>query len=357
MYIAILTLVVAIAISGVAAWYSIVGLMAIFASAAIPIAIMGGVLEVSKLVTASWLYQNWRTSPKSLKIYLTFAVITLMIITSMGIFGFLSKAHIDQTLIGGDNSLQIESLDQQVSQQQRKIDDATKVISQLDSSVQALIDNERIRGRDGAIAVRESQSVERDSLTTIISNTSKRVTEIRKQRQGLAKEQLKYEAEVGPIRYIAEFVYAEKANTEMLESAVRWVIILIISVFDPLAILLLIAANISLSKPKTIRTVVNVNKVDEDWNEIKVEAEDPQPLSGQPEFFVLNKDPENTVEWSDEIEPDKEVRKEKKTRRAMKRTPVANTISDYGSISDIRKSKNEQSLRDNGTYGNTHKKD
>ena len=97
-----LTLIVAIAISGVAAWYSIVGLMAIFAAAAIPIAVMGGVLEVGKLLTASWLYQNWQTCPKLLKSYLTASVVVLMFITSMGIFGFLSKAHIDQTLVGGD---------------------------------------------------------------------------------------------------------------------------------------------------------------------------------------------------------------------------------------------------------------
>jgi hypothetical protein len=156
---AFLTLLVALAISGVAAWYSIVGLMAIFAAAAIPIAIMGGVLEVGKLLTASWLYQNWKTAPKILTAYLTTAVVVLMFITSMGIFGFLSKAHIDQTLIGGDNTLQIESYDQQIAQQQRKIDDANKVISQLDSSSRDAHKYDRIRGEDGAIAVRKSQKV------------------------------------------------------------------------------------------------------------------------------------------------------------------------------------------------------
>jgi hypothetical protein len=277
-----LTLLVALAISGVAAWYSIVGLMAIFAAAAIPIAIMGGVLEVGKLLTASWLYQNWKTAPKILTAYLTTAVVVLMFITSMGIFGFLSKAHIDQTLIGGDNTLQIESYDQQIAQQQRKIDDAEKVTAQLDASVETLIKYDRIRGADGAISVRESQSVERESLSSIISQSSQRIAEIRKQRQQLIKEQLKFEAEVGPIRYIAEFIYSEKANTEMLESAVRWVIILIIFVFDPLAILLLIAANMSLSKPKSIRTAVNVQEVDENWEEFDVEAD--HPLDNIPEW-------------------------------------------------------------------------
>ena len=119
-----LTLFIAIAISAVAAWYSIVGLMAIFSAAAIPIAIMGGVLEVGKLVTASWLYQNWKKIPKTLKVYLTSAVIILMFITSMGIFGFLSKAHIDQTVVSGDNSLQITQLDKQIEREQRTINDA-----------------------------------------------------------------------------------------------------------------------------------------------------------------------------------------------------------------------------------------
>jgi hypothetical protein len=335
MRIAILTLLVALAISGVAAWYSIVGLMAIFSSAAFAIAVMGAVLEVGKLTTASWLYQNWNTSHKLLRGYLTASVVVLMLITSMGIFGFLSKAHIDQTLIGGDNTLKIELLDTRINEQKRKVTDASKVISQLDSSVQTLIDAKRIRGDSGSISVRESQSVERESLSNIISKASERIITLRETRQILSKDQLKYEAEVGPIRYIAEFIYAEKANTEMLESAVRWVIIFIIFVFDPLAILLLIAANISLSKPKTMRIAVNVKELDEEWAEINVETEDPQPLGGQPEFVVKNEDPENTVEWSEELEPDKEVRKENKTRKTRKRNSVANT--NYGSITDIRK--------------------
>ena len=156
-----LTLIVAIAISGVAAWYSIVGLMAIFAAAAIPIAVMGGVLEVGKLLTASWLYQNWKTCPKLLKTYLTASVVVLMFITSMGIFGFLSKAHIDQTLVGGDNSLEIRAIDQQIEREQRRIKDAEMVITQLDKAVETLIEYDRIRGPEGAIAVRESQRMER----------------------------------------------------------------------------------------------------------------------------------------------------------------------------------------------------
>ena len=338
MIIAILTLLVALAISGVAAWYSIVGLMAIFSSAAFAIAVMGIVLEVGKLVTASWLYQNWNTTHRLLRGYLTASVAVLMFITSMGIFGFLSKAHIDQTLIGGDNTLQLELLDTRIAEQQRKVDDASKVIAQLDTSVQTLIDAQRIRGAQGSIAVRESQSVERDSLNRIISEASRRIISYREGRQELSKEQLKYEAEVGPIRYIAEFIYAERADTEMLESAVRWVIILIIFVFDPLAILLLIAANISLSKPKTMKTAVNVKELDEEWSEITIETDEPVKFE-EPDFSIKNEDPANTVTIEiPEPEPVEEKPVQKRKRgRPRKNKPAANT--DYGSITDIRKTK------------------
>lgn len=265
----ITTLLVAIAISGVAAWYSIVGLMAIFAAAAVPIAIMGGVLEVGKLITASWLYQNWKTAPKLLRAYLTTSVIVLMFITSMGIFGFLSKAHIDQTIVSDDNSIEIEFLDQQIEEQQRRIDDATKVIGQLDSAVQKLIDFDRIRGRDGAVAVRESQRVERSTLTGIISDAGDRIKQLRKEKQEFSRQQLELEAEVGPIKYIAELFVDD--STGLLDDAVRWVIIIIIFVFDPLAVLLLIAANISLTRPKKIKKAVNVAK---NWTEVDVETDE-----------------------------------------------------------------------------------
>jgi hypothetical protein len=306
-----LTLIVALAISGVAAWYSIVGLMAIFAAAALPIAIMGGVLEVGKLLTASWLYQNWKTAPKLLKSYLTTAVIVLMFITSMGIFGFLSKAHIDQTLVGGDNSLEIQSLDQQIEQEQRRIKDAEMVIRQLDTAVQTLIDYDRIRGRDGAIAVRQSQAVERTSLSRIISEASKNIKQLRDEKQPLQRQQLQLEAEVGPIKYIAALFYTD-TNKNVLEEAVRWVIITIIFVFDPLAVLLVIAANMSLSKPKRIKTAVNVAK---DWEPVEVETDEPMAVD-KPE--------------TDQVETWKE--------------PLYNDKF-------LREKQNEQSLKNNGTYG------
>lgn len=237
-----LALITAIAIAGVAAWYSIIGLMAIFAASAVAIAIMGAVLEVGKLVTASWLYQNWKETPVLLKTYLTAAVVVLMFVTSMGIFGFLSKAHIEQTITSGDNSLQISLIEGKIDREQRRITDAETVITQLDNAVQTLIDYDRIRGNEGAIAVRESQLDERSRLEGSIGNAAEKIGVLQEEKLVLEKEQLSLEAEVGPIRYIAALVYDE-TNKDNLEESVRWVIIIIISVFDPLAVLLLIAAN------------------------------------------------------------------------------------------------------------------
>ena len=237
-----LALITAIAIAGVAAWYSIIGLMAIFAASAVAIAIMGAVLEVGKLVTASWLYQNWKETPVLLKTYLTAAVVVLMFVTSMGIFGFLSKAHIEQTITSGDNSLQISLIEGKIDREQRRITDAETVITQLDNAVQTLIDYDRIRGNEGAIAVRESQRDERSRLEGSIGNAAEKIGVLQEEKLVLEKEQLSLEAEVGPIRYIAALVYDE-TNKDNLEESVRWVIIIIISVFDPLAVLLLIAAN------------------------------------------------------------------------------------------------------------------
>ena len=198
-----LTLFVAIAISAVAAWYSILGLMAIFSAAIVPIAIMGGVLEVGKLVTASWLYQYWAKVPRALKGYLTTAVVVLMLITSMGIFGFLSKAHIDQTILTGDNTLQIQQVNNQIKRETRIIKDADKVIAQLDEQVQTLIEYDRIRGPSGSIATRKSQQKERSELNELINATTVRVVALQSDRAKFEKAQLKLEADVGPIRYLS----------------------------------------------------------------------------------------------------------------------------------------------------------
>ena len=295
MFFGILTLIVGLAISGVAAWYSIVGLMAIFAAAKIPIAIMGAVLEVGKLLTASWLYQFWDKTNTLLKSYFTVAVVVLMFITSMGIFGFLSKAHMDQTLTVGDNSLLIERIDRKIDREKVKITDAETVVAQLDKTVQVLIDYDRIRGPSGAIAVRESQNDERASLSNIIDQAYSKIDTLSVEKLELDKEQLELEAEVGPIKYIAAFIYGDELDKTLLERAVRWIIITIIFVFDPLAVLLIVAANMTfkeaLGKPKKVTITKAADATKKEWSEIKLEQEvkeKPKPKKKEkvPEGFV-----------------------------------------------------------------------
>lgn len=258
-----LILLTALGISFIAAYYSIVGLAAIFAASVIPVIIMGSALEVGKLVSVAYLHQKWKTVPLLLKGYLSFAILLLMFITSMGIFGFLSKAHIEQTVVSGDNTVKIVRIDNQIKRQVRVIKDAETVLSQLDKAVQVLIDYDRIRGDTGAIAQREKQKPERQQLSTVINGAENIIDKLQSEKLILEKEQIQLEAEVGPIKYIAEFVYGEKANRSMLEESVKWVIIVIVIVFDPLAVCLLIAwshlavANI---KPEYLNPNANTKK-------------------------------------------------------------------------------------------------
>jgi hypothetical protein len=234
-----LTLFVALAISAVAAWYSIIGLMAIFSASAVAIAIMGGVLEVGKVLTASWLYQNWSKSPILLKSYLTLAVFILMFITSMGIFGFLSKAHIEQ---GGDLNIienKIELVQIQIDRQQKDIARNQGALDMLDD---ALARYTELGAVTKGLKAREDQKPERDALNLAISKSGEEIARLQEEQAKFQLEVKAFEVEVGPIRYVADLLFADAD----LERAVRWVIITIIFVFDPLAILLVIAANMTI---------------------------------------------------------------------------------------------------------------
>ena len=265
MTLALITLISALSISAIAALYSLLGLAAIFSAAKIPVLLMGGVLEIGKLVTASWLYQNWKRTPLLLKSYLTLAVVVLIFITSMGIFGFLSKAHLDQTISVGDNSLEIAQIETRIEREQKRIKDADLVISQLDKAVQVLIDYDRVRGDTGAIATREKQKEERAELNAIIDDASDRIATLNQEKLVLSKEQIELEAEVGPLKYIAELIYGDNAK-DHFDEAVRWVILLLIFVFDPLAVLLLIAANQSFRDARLVKVdnenIANFTEVD-----------------------------------------------------------------------------------------------
>jgi len=356
---AIITLLTALSISAVAIYYSILGLAAIFAGAAIPIMVMGSVLEVGKLVTASWLYQNWKVAPRFIKAYLSIAVVVLMFITSMGIFGFLSKAHVEQTSLGTIGTEKLVTIDEKLLRSQNRIErwsvDIERLMSGEDVRVDVLVDKEQVeldklyaridkekqalrdqadkdielqnnrlkqaqerkeadiaaaqerfagafskKGLDEAIAkatanelavasaaqkiIVEIQNKLKEDLAGVDAKYASQITSIEEIIQDyknqantktgdiegkiialenqieaeqdkidqvnedkivLMSKQAQLEVEVGPLKYIAEFVYGQEANQNLLEAAVRWVIIIIIVVFDPLAVLLLIAANMS----------------------------------------------------------------------------------------------------------------
>jgi len=355
MFLAYLTLITALTISAVAIYYSVSGLAAIFAAAVIPIIIMGGVLETAKLVTAVWLHRYWAEAKWWLKTYLSIAVAVLMFITSMGIFGFLSKAHIEQTSLSTEQTAQIEALDENLARSQSRVDrwneELTRLLSggagfRVDGLLQSnqtelnnlydRIDTEKNRERElaqtqieqqnqrvaqaierrdsaletlgsrptiggnnwdtreksirdaevsvSAAAQREIRSINsnlntklaeidrryqpqieqltqridglRNDTTEKTDDVDARINElegfveeeqtkmstVREEKAVLESQYRMLEAEVGPIKYIAEFIYGEEADNNLLEEAVRWVIIVIIFVFDPLAVLLLIAS-------------------------------------------------------------------------------------------------------------------
>lgn len=268
MFFITLLLLSALSVSVVAGWFSIVGLMAIFPAAATAILAMGVVLEIAKLVTASWLYRYWQTTTILLKTYFTSAVIILSVITSMGIFGFLSKAHLEQTVSTGDNTLQVARLDRLIENEERRITDAQTVLDQLDETVQTLIDYDRIRGEDGAVATRERQTEERNELNGIIDAALSEIDRISDDKLILETEQLQIEVEVGPILYVAEMIYGN-TDKATIDKAVRGVIILLIIVFDPLAILLVIATNMSLRERRgdqiTFMSEKDIEKQPEDF--------------------------------------------------------------------------------------------
>jgi hypothetical protein len=255
--IAYLTLFSGLIISAVAIWYSVAGLMAIFAAAAIPIMIMGVALEGSKLIATIWLKWNWQRAPLHIKAYLLSAIMALMIITSMGIFGFLSKAHLDQTIPTGDVAAQVALIDEKINNEREIIANSRTLIKQLDDAVVGIQSGEgrEIRNRDGttrienpaerALQVRRAQANDRAALTKTIDEAQSRIVKLQEEKAPIAKDLRAIEAEVGPIKYIAALIYGDQADHNTLESAVRWVIIIIVLVFDPLAIILLLASQYS----------------------------------------------------------------------------------------------------------------
>ena len=244
--IAWLTLLSGLSISAVAVYYSVAGLVSIFAAAAIPIMVMGIALEVSKLVATVWLKLNWSMAPRLIKTYLVIAITILMLITSMGIFGYLSKAHLDQAVPTGDVADKVALIDEKIKTQKENIDAARKALKQMDESVdQVMARSSDEKGADKAAALRRGQQRERGQLQNDIAKAQKEISVLNDERAPIAKELRKVEAEVGPIKYIAALLYGDNPDQNLLEAAVRWVIITIVIVFDPLAVILLLASQYS----------------------------------------------------------------------------------------------------------------
>jgi uncharacterized Zn finger protein (UPF0148 family) len=265
MFLSLITLAVALSLSVIAAWYSIAGLAAIFAAAVVPIIIMGGILELAKIVVTLWLHEYWRQCRWLMKAYLVPAVFMLMVITSMGIFGFLSKAHMDQGMVSGDVQAKIALYDEKIKVEKENIDANRKALKQMDEAVdQVMGRSQDEKGADKAVSIRRTQQKERARLLADIATAQQKITALNEQRAPIAAEVRKVEAEVGPIKYIAALIYGDNPDTNLLEKAVRWVIIILVTVFDPLAIMMLLAATESLK-----------------WNREKKYPADDGPLSDE----------------------------------------------------------------------------
>ena len=334
-----LTLFVALALSAVAAYYSIIGLTAIFAGAVMPVIIMGCMLEVAKLTVTVWLRKYWHETGIVLKLYLVPAVIALALITSMGIFGLLSKAHIDQGIGTGDVSAQVALIDEKVKTQRDNIKAARDALAQMDLQVNnVIVKGDTEKSAERSVQIRRQQAKERGSLQKEIETANAAIGKLNEDRAPIASQMRKADAEVGPIKYIAALIYGDNPDANILEKAVRWVIILLVLVFDPLAIAMLLAANqsrdwdakkipevsviepviepeiipepieiipevvpvpkapVKKPKPKPKKKVKKPVKFSFDNNEVKVEPEiiEPVPEMVEPEAEIIEPVPETT---------------------------------------------------------------
>ena len=244
MIFAIMILLTALLLSSVAAVYSVTGLIAIFPGSVWAIIIMGGTLEVSKIAATVWLHKYWHRATIQFKLYLVPAIAVLMIITSMGIFGYLSASHLSQSASVGDITSQVQIFDEKIATERTNIDANKKALTQMDSQVDQLLGRTTDdKGATKAAQLRKSQAKERKSLQDDILASQKAIVAIQADRTPIASQARKATADVGPVLYIAALIYGDNPDANLLERAVRWVIILLVFVFDPLAIVLILAAD------------------------------------------------------------------------------------------------------------------
>jgi hypothetical protein len=320
-----LTFLSAFLLSGIAGYYSIVGLALIFPGAFWPVVVMGSALEFSKLVTASWLYRHWKVAPLLLKTYLTVAVCILMLITSMGIFGFLSKAHIEHSVEMGPIADKVAIYEDRVSSLKQRIEENKRTIKTMDNSVdQVLSRSTSEESATKSVNIRKSQQKERTRLSNENSQLQKEIAQIQEEKAPIMATLRKTEADVGPIKYVAELIYGS-SNSGIIDKAVRLVIMIIMVVFDPLAVLLLISANLTLGlgKKEEDKPTFNIyEKWNNDWSNIK------------------------SPEWpKDEVEPEVvEINKENITN-------VTEDINEYVSPAKVK----VETHHEEGVYSEEHK--
>lgn len=269
-----MTLLSGLCISAVAMYYSVAGLMSIFSAAAIPIMIMGIVLESSKIVATLWLKRYWHETPNLIKSYLLLAIVILMVITSLGTFGYLSKAHSEQSVPSGDIMARVSVFDEQIKTHKENIASAKKSIAQLDMSVDQLMSRtDDKQGARSAVNLRRSQASERTLLNEEISNNQKEIQRLTVERAPVASQLREVEAEVGPIKYIAALMYGDEVASDVLEKAVRAVIILIVVVFDPLAVVLLLSSQYSFQYIREMKSSEKYKKSIMDDEKFKIQQE------------------------------------------------------------------------------------
>jgi hypothetical protein len=297
MFLGLLTLLTALVISSVAVYYSVSGLAAIFAGAAIPIIIMGTALEVGKLVVATWLHYHWKKSPLLLRSYFIIATFILMLITSMGIFGFLSRAHIEQGAPIGDVNSQIEIIDQKIAAKKGDIEQAKTATKNLDDVVaQYLLKGKDEKSVAAANNARKSQQKERDKLAKQIDDDQNSINKLNEEKLPLTQKVHKIETEVGPIKYIAAFIYGNNPGQDLLEKAVTWVIMIIIFVFDPMAVLLLIASQISFKQALEARRDKKLAREEKKEPILETKKEETNAPQHEPDDVRYSSQPEPVID-------------------------------------------------------------
>jgi hypothetical protein len=329
MFFAYIILFTALLLSAVAAYYSIAGLTAIFAAAVIPVVIMGATLELGKVVATVWLHNNWKRINWVFKTYLIPAIVFLMLLTSMGIFGFLSKAHSDQSLVSGDAMSKVAIFDEKIATEKENIAQAKKALEQMNAQVDQMLGrSDTERGAERAVSIRKNQAKERNELQAQIAKSQKEIQKLQEERAPLAAEFRKVEAEVGPIKYIAALLYGDNPDQNILERAVRWVIILIVIVFDPLALCLILAGNKQLEWVREDKEKKIIHEVAE-----KVETiHHPEPIvEPEPEPIKFNPDkvevtPEEEEQFK-KLEPKQEPETVGMVEEKIEEEPIAEEMA------------------------------